>query len=214
MPSCKECGHRQSGRYFLNKVCPKCGEKQFPNIKSSKDKPVLFGDEPILDNYEKEENNYNGLLGISSSLPLPQTSETIPQSDTYDIPSFDKLESIETKEDFDTVLLTSSEWKVLTVEIYITIEGMLKNLNPEFYNSPTAQNLRDLNAKLTAIVLSAKRVNPLKILILTNFLYILPAFKGLAKKRKKEEKEEIVESPKPKKVKKDSENPNDEYYKK
>lgn len=213
MPTCDSCGFKESGRYFKNKRCPKCDEKQFPNIKSSKDKPVLFTDEPILDNYEKEVNNYNGLLGVSANLPLPQTSETIPEMDSYSIPSLDKLEAIQTKEDFETVLLTSSEWKVLTIEIYLTIESMLKKLNPEFYNSPTAQNLRDLNAKLTAIVLSAKRVNPLKILILTNFLYIIPAFKGLAKKKDKEEKEEIEESPKVEKKKVDSKNPNDEFYK-
>lgn len=216
MPTCENCGHKESGRYFKDKICPNCKESQFPTMITSRNsKPILESEESLigdtLDNVEKETNSYSGILGNSHKVEEIKESE-----ESYSIPTmetFDRLEKLEESEDFDKITLTSSEWKVLTIEIYVTVESMLKNLNPEFYSSQTAQNLRNLNAKLSAIVLSAKKVNPMRILLLTNFLYILPAIRGLGKK--KEEKEIIPEKPKRREpTKKEIEqNPNTVFYK-
>lgn len=199
MPTC-ECGYKESGRYFKGKVCPKCNEPQFPkNISSAKKKKVLFSEESFVKQEQKEiepTTNFNGLL-------TKPTIEKTGMIEEYSIPELQpdlaKLESIE-KSSINKIVLSADEWKLLTIEIYTVAHEMLRELNPEYYDSKTAQKLRDLNAKLSSIVLSSKEVNPIRILLFTNLLYVLPALKGIVPKRKrkkeKEEKETIIEKPK------------------
>lgn len=207
MPTC-ECGFKESGRYFKGKVCPKCGEPQFPDtISSSSKKPVLFATESFVKQEKEiieESTNFNGLL----TKPLKQ--ETY-QTDEYSIPQLDTdLEKIEDK-DIDKITLSVDDWKLLTIEIYGVAHEMLRDMNPEYYDSKTAQKLRDLNARLSAIVLSSKEVNPIRILIFTNLLYCLPALKSLVpSRRKKTEKEEKEKEPKRKILSRKE--PNSEFY--
>lgn len=206
MPTC-ECGHKESGRYFLGKVCPKCNKAQFSDTMTSvKNKPILFSTEKFVKQEEiiEEKPKFNGLLSKSEIFETEEMSDySIPKLE----PDLEKLEKI----GLEKITLSVDDWKLLTIEIYGVANEMLFDLNPEYYTSKTARKLRDLNVKLSAIVLSSKKVNPMRILLFTNLLYILPALKGLVTSRKKEktESKETTEKTKRKKIIKDS---NEEFY--
>lgn len=220
MPTCDnpECGYKESGRYFKNKVCPKCDKPQFPSRANSIDdipeSPILE-DLSFNDMATKSDSEYGGFLGNSDNSNYANYNET----ESYGIPemsSLDKLDNVQDSSDIGKVVLSSSEWRLLTLEIYGTIESMLKTANPEFYNSESAQNLRNLNARLSAIVLSSKEVNPMRILLLTNIIYILPALRGLNKKKSvrstKQQKGEFDTTTQKHKEPQTLSKPNKEFY--
>ena len=68
--------------------------------------------------------------------------------------------------------------------------------------------------KAIALILFGEMTKKQKILLLTNFLYVLPALKGLGKGRKKKEDEIEVKAkkPEPRKKRNKDENPNNEFF--
>lgn len=206
MPTC-QCGFKESGRYFKGKICPKCSEPQFPDtISSATKKPVLFATDSFVKQEKEvieENSSFNGLLTKPTiAKETIDESYSIPQLE----PDLEKLDSVS----INKIILSAKEWELLTLEVYSVAHEMLRDLNPEYYDSKTAEKLRDLNAKLASIVLSSKEVNPVRILLFTNLLYCLPALKGLVPKRKQKEKDE-KKSDKTKRKTKEPQ-PNNEFY--
>jgi hypothetical protein len=182
MPTCQNCGHSKSGQWFKGKICPNCEEPQEKNNIIEKTDLKKMETETIIE--QKETNDLEDFFVEDNSKELygEEYSSELPQEEIVE-------EKAKTTLDIET-------WEILTAEIYSTANEMLKDLNPDFYNSNKAKKLQETNAKLSAVILADKEVNPIVLLAFSNILYILPAIKGLFKKeeiKEKEEKEELQE---------------------
>jgi len=194
MPTCKNCGHKKSGAYFKNKICPNCDElqeidtKQFdfdieeqPNMFETEElDETIIVQEPVLldDSYrmvtEDLISEESDLEGITDE---PITDGEIPIG--KEKPKF---------------TFSKKTWLIMVARMYKLLDKMLFNLNPEFYGSEEAQELREINAELVSLVLEAKEINPMFLLILGNLLYISPAIIGLFRTKEEDELTEKQES--------------------
>lgn len=176
MPTCIKCGHSKSGQWFKNKKCPVCNESQ--ETDKIKESTITNNVQNVVIEEKEEKDDLEELFNTSQD------------SDLYgeDIPTIS--EETEEKPKTQKTTLDAEMWETLTTELYRTANELLKPLNPEFYESKQAESLVKTNAKMSAVILADKEVNPLVLLAFSNILYILPAIKGLFKKDKKEESEE------------------------
>lgn len=183
MPTCKKCNFSKSGKWFKNKICPECNELQEIDI-------TQF-DFDIND--ETDFNNSEELLIKPTEALLEDSYEMITEESlledqekeiTIGEPLIDKTE----KEKFS---FSKKTWLIMVARIYKTLDKMLYKLNPTFYASDEAKELRDMNAEIMSMVLEEKEVNPILLLILGNLLYISPAIVGLFSAKDEELTEEL-----------------------